>query len=122
MADIDYQKIFDELQNILPADWDRVAFYAEYTEGSYSMKYYVKKDGKYTDCFELANTPKGNIIKTFMSIDKIIGPIRSGMKDKWNVMTLVVDKEGTFKVDFDYSDVEGQTISYHESWEKKYLI
>lgn len=122
MAELDFQKIYDVLQTVLPSEWDSVVFYAEYTEGSYSMKYYVKKNNKYIDCFEIKDIGKGDIIKAFMSIDKIITPVRNAMKKKWNVVTLVISDKGDFKADFDYKDVEGKTISYHDDWEKKYLI
>ena len=66
MKEISYQSIFDILQEILPDDWHKVVFYAEYGESSYSMKYFVDTgDGQYTDCFDLKDTSNQDIIKVF---------------------------------------------------------
>ncbi|MBR4329994.1 MAG: DUF600 family protein, partial [Candidatus Riflebacteria bacterium] len=49
-----YQTIFDKLQNYLPEKWNKLVFFAGYTDGSYSMKYYIEKgDNKYIDCFNI---------------------------------------------------------------------
>ena len=40
----DFQNIFDKLQDGMPTEWDKVVLYVAYFEGSYSMKYYVRKE------------------------------------------------------------------------------
>ena len=124
MKDIPYQEIFNILQEILPNNWHRVAFYAEYGESSYSMKYFVDLgSGQYTDCFNLKDIPKRDIIKAFAVIDSQIMPIRKELskKDTWSVMTLVIDDEGNFKADFEYDDISENFIEYYQRWKKKYL-
>ena len=119
-----FQSIFDSLSKVLPDKWDRVVFRADYTEGSYSMKYYVKTvDGEYVDCYSLPGILRAHIIKIFMDIDKIVSCHRKGLteKDKWSVLTMTISNDGKFKTDFDYSDISDSSISYHDEWEKKYL-
>ena len=124
MNELDYQAIFDVLQDVLPPVWEKVVFYAEYTEGSYSMKYFVNiNGGSFVDCYQLKEFSKAQIIKVFMNIDKMISPIRSQMEKgkRWNVLTLIVDASGKFGTEFDYADISENTISYHEAWKDKYL-
>ena len=124
MNELNYQAIFDVLQDVLPPVWEKVVFYAEYTEGSYSMKYFVNiNGGSFVDCYQLKEFSKAQIIKVFMNIDKMISPIRSQMEKgkRWNVLTLIVDASGKFRTEFDYADISENTISYHEEWKDKYL-
>ena len=124
MIDIPYQSIFNTLQEVLPDDWHKVVFYAQYGENSYSMKYFVDSgDGKYTECFKLKGVSKRDIIKAFATIDSQIMPIRKELriKDTWSVMTLVVDDEGNFKADYEYEDISEDSIGYYQRWKEKYL-
>lgn len=124
MKDIPYQSIFNTLQNVLPDDWHKVVFYAEYGEESYSMKYFVDTgSGLFTDCFKLKGIPKSNIIKVFSMIDSQITPVRKEMskKDLWCVMTLTVDDSGNFKADFEYNDISESSVAYFQEWKKLYL-
>ena len=124
MKDIPYQSIFNTLQEILPDDWHKVVFYAQYGENSYSMKYFVDSgDGVYTDCFKLKGISKRDIIKAFALIDSQIMPIRKKLskKDTWSVMTLIVDDEGNSKADYEYEDISEDSIGYYQRWKEKYL-
>lgn len=118
-----FQNIFDKLQDGMPAAWDKVVLYVAYFEGSYSMKYYVRKGkSEYVDCYNLEGMTNSKLIKLFMALDKIIAPERETLgKKKWSVMTLIVDSEGDFKTDFDYKDISADSLEYEEKWEKKYL-
>lgn len=124
MKDISYQKIFNTLQDILPDDWQKVIFYAEYAESSYSMKYFVTTDqDSNIDCFKLKVISKRDIIKAFATIDSYITPVRKELnqKDKWNVMTLIVDDRGNFKADYEYEDISEKSIEYFQKWKEQYL-
>ncbi len=120
-----FQKVFDIIQPMLPGGWDKMLLYVAYTEGSYSMKFYTN-DGKngYIDCFSNKAFGKAQLIKAFMSIDKIISLERKKMaeKDQWSIFTLAVDKAGSMKADFDYTDISENTIEYERKWKEKYLV
>ena len=118
-----YQTIFDKLQEYLPANWDEVVFYAAYTEGSYSMKYYVKNGTEITSCFNLMNINKAQLVKLFMSIDKELKSERKTLsaKDTWSVMTMIVGADGVMKAHYDYTDISENSISFEKAWEEKYL-
>ena len=124
MKNVSDQSIFIILQEILPDNWHKVVFYAEYGESSYSMKYFVDfGDGQYIDCFRLKGITKQDIIKAFAVIDSQIMPIRKELskKDTWTVMTLVVDENGNFKADYEYKDISEDLVGYYNGWKNRYL-
>ena len=112
-----FQQIFDRIQSFLPDEWKKLAFYAGFTEGSYSMKYYVDngRDG-YVDCFRLNGVKSSDLIKLFMEINKIISPERKKLDadKRWNVLSMFVDSDGKMRTEFDYTDISENTISYEQ--------
>ncbi len=117
-----FQDLFDKLQDGLPKEWNKVVVYIAYTQGSYSMKYYVDAgNGEYIDCFKLLG--KTELVKMFMSIDGMIKPVRSSLaeKDRWNVLTLTIENSGKIKADYDYASIDENRIAYEEQWKEKYL-
>jgi hypothetical protein len=124
MKEVSYQGVFNSLHEVLPDDWCKVVLYCEYGENSYSMKYFVDTGaGEYVDCFNLKDISRKDIIKTFAVIDSQIMPVRKELseKDKWTVMTLVVDDTGNFKVYYEYTDISDDSIEYFRKWKNKYL-
>ena len=125
MNELNFQKIVDILQTVFPNKWVKVIFYAEYTSGSFSMKYYADLgNGTYVDCYSATDKSKAQFIKTFMAIDKEIAPVRKTLdeKQKWSVMTIKIEANGEFKAFFDYTNIEGNILQFHDEWEKKYLV
>lgn len=124
MNDAVFQNILDSLGTVLPSKWEKVIFRADYTDGSYSMKFYVDYgNGDYIDCFKLGTPSKQQILSAFRSINKDIAVERQGLsaKEKWSVMTMAIEQSGKFKADFDYTDISKNIISYQTAWEKRYL-
>lgn len=119
-----YQDIYDIIANTLPDEWKKVVLYMNYSEGSYSIKYYVKnKFNQYKDCYSLEGVSKTGLIKIFIEINKIIAPERNVLseKDKWSVMTLTIEKTGSFNVEYEYGLMESMFES-EAAWERKYLL
>ena len=123
MSEINFQNIFDKLQEVLPLSWDEVVFYAAYTAGSYSMKYYIKTGTEIIDCYNQANVNRMQLIKAFMDIDKELASARKGLAptEVWSIMTMIVDSKGNMKTHFDYADISENVIEYTRAWEQKYL-
>lgn len=119
-----FQEIFSELKKVLPLEWSRIAFFAGYTKGSYTMKYYID-DGKtgYIDCFKLGNVNKSSLVRLFMNIDKIISPNRNSLDEskKWTVLSLFVNSEGKISAKFDYTDISENAIAYEQEWKERWL-
>ena len=124
MNNENFQKVFDELQPVLPKDWKKMILFVGYTTGSYTMKFYTSDvKNVFTDCFSQKGSNKGRLIKLFMGIDKILKAERKTLsdKDKWTVMTMIVDADGNMKTEFDYTDISENAIAYEQSWKEKYL-
>ncbi len=119
-----FQEVFDELQEVLPDKWKKVIFFAAYTSGSYSMKFYCDcGDGQYVDCFGIPEIEKAQLTKLFIRIDKILSAERKELEgaDRWTVFTMNVDAKGLMKTEFDYVDLSENMIAYEQEWKKKYL-
>lgn len=119
-----FQNVFDKIQDYLPVDWEQVIFFAGYTAGSYSMKFYFKSSGgEYIDCFSLSSVTKTMLTRLFIEIDKILTEERNILdeKNRWTVFTMKVNYKGNMKTEFDYSDHSADMISYEKEWKKKYL-
>ena len=124
MSTIDFQKIYELLSTVLPNSWKKVVFRAEYRDGNYTMKYYVKdSDDKYIDCYDIPNTSEDDIVNTYIEIDKLLFPIRQKLEPnkRWNVITCVIDSDGNIKTEYSYDDIEKDYSSFINKWKKQYL-
>ena len=119
-----FQNIFDKISSFLPMSWKNIIYFAGYTEGSYSMKFYVENgDGRFVDCFSMPGVTRAGLIKTFVEIDKLLSKERQalGEEKKWTVFTMRVNSDGHMKTDFEYDDHSEDMVSYEEVWQAKYL-
>lgn len=119
-----FQNVFDKLTPMLPKDWKKLILFVGYTSGSYTMKYYTSDaKGTYTDCFSQSGANKAQLIKLFMSIDKTLQVEREKLdtKNKWTVLTMTVEDDGSMKTEFDYADISEDAITYEQSWKRKYI-
>lgn len=120
-----YNTIFEKVVDFLPEDWKNMVFFAGYTEGSYTMKFYSENgNNEYVDCYKMPGASKVSLIKAFMDIDKVLAPQRKELgKDKaWTVLTMKVDSDGHVKADYDYEDHSENMVSFEKAWEAKYLV
>ncbi|MBE5869862.1 MAG: DUF600 family protein [Lachnospiraceae bacterium] len=119
-----FQNVFDIVFDFLPEGWDRMVFFAGYTEGSYSMKFYSKAEkGEYVDCFNLPGASKAKLVKAFMEIDKVLSKNRKeqGATNAWTIFSMSVDNNGNMKTDFEYDDHSADMVAYEKKWVEKYL-
>ncbi len=122
--EINFQKLYELLDDVLPDIWTKVIFRAEYHEGSYSMKYYVKdQSGKYIDCYKLQDITEDDIVNAYIEIDKLLYPERQKLAadKRWSVLTFSIDFDGKFRTDFSYVDIDADYFKFIEEWKKKYL-
>ena len=57
------------------------------------------------------------------SIDKIISPERKKLneKDRWTVLSMIVNSDGKMKTEFGYTDIGENAISCEQEWKAKNL-
>lgn len=119
-----FQEVFDLLRDFLPQNWTKTILFAGYTKGSYSMKYYCRTgNGTFTDCFILGGVSRADLLKLFVNINKILSKERMSLDDKnrWSILTMIVDDDGKMKTEFDYDDHSEDMLAYEKEWKKKYL-
>ena len=119
-----FQNVFDKMAAFLPAEWSRVVFFAGYTEGSYSMKFFVKtENSSYVDCFSIPELTKGKLVRLFIDLDKVLSANRSvlGKEKAWTIFTMIVEGNGHMRTEFEYDDHSEDMVSYEKVWAEKYL-
>ena len=101
----------------------KTVLFVGYTAGSYSMKFYAKTNSRYIDCFSFAGVSKNDLAKLFKKIDRVLKTERDKLteKNKWTVLTMIVDSTGAMKTFFEYDDHSDDMIAYKKKWKKKYL-
>lgn len=120
-----YQIICDGITSMNLPSWKKIVFLAMYTDDSYEMKFYVRINEEYKDCFSLG-IPIKDVVSMFSKLDKDILLHRNNMKqfesEKWNSMTLSFSRTGEFHVDYDYDNTSVDFIAYIEAWKAKHLL
>ena len=117
-----YQKIFNELSAYLIKGWDKLIVYLEYGEDSYSFSFYERVNDQYIKCFDIPSVQEKDLDKTFKKIYDAVTAERTGSKDEWSNMTMIVDSKGDMHTDFDYTDLSAGNYSYMKEWKKRYLV
>ncbi len=121
--ELDFQGIVDILYDILPKDWEKAVFMAEYTSGSYSMRCYSdNKDGCFQDVSKDSTVSKIQVVKSFKRIHSLLSKQREDMGEKkWYAMTLHFERQGKFKAEFDHKNHEENVLQYIEEWKHRNL-
>ena len=123
MKEMDYNKIAENLIMILPNDWEKVVLYTQINNDAYELFFHVKVDGNFYQCYNLDKVfgiTSDQINATFDELYKLILP---DWKDKyWFVCTFILDKNGEFKVDYEYTNYSESTLKYKKDWKNKYLL
>lgn len=120
-----FQTIFDKVVDFLPDGWKKMIFFAEYTTGSYTMKFYSENGNKeFLDCFSMPGVSKASLIKLFMEIDRDLSAQRKKLTSErtWTVFTMSVDSDGHMKTYYDYDDHSEDMVAFEKHWEAKYLV
>lgn len=123
--DVEFQKVFDKIEGFLPVDWNKLIFYVEYGENSYSMEFYVRKEeGEYIKCFALPGIKRVDLLRVFQEINLLIKQKRDTVvsEKQWSNMTMTVDRTGAFKADYDYTDLLEEAYEHKKLWKEKYLV
>ncbi len=125
-----FELIADKLQDILPQGWNKVVFYAEVTDDSYEMFYYVftSESDKPIQCYDLPDLSDIEENQIDAIFEELYEPLRKERadlvtegKDPWTNYTLVLTDDGHFKVDYDFTSLEDGGYEYRKAWKKKYI-
>ena len=118
------QAIYDAIES-LNLQWDSLIVYAEVQQGSYLTEFYAKAaEGVYVKCFDLAGLQQDKVDEVLDEIGDQVMEVWQGLAapDQWSNMTLSIQKDGTFQLDYDYTNLDEQAYEYHQDWKQKYLL
>ncbi len=125
-----FELIADKLQDILPQGWNKVVFYAEVTDDSYEMFYYVFTSESETpiQCYDLPDLYEIDEEQIDAAFEELYEPLREERanliteeKEPWSNYTMVLTDDGHFKVDYDFTSLEDGGYEYRKVWKKKYI-
>ena len=125
-----FEIIADKLQDILPVGWKKVVFYAEVTDDSYEMFYYVftTEGDKPIQCYDLPELYEIDEDQIDAVFDELYDPLREEQvgliaegKEPWTNYTMVLSDDGSFKVDYDFTSLEDGGYDHRKMWKIKYI-
>lgn len=115
-----HKNVYLLLKDIVPKGFQKIVFYAMYTEGSFEMNFYTYINGQYVDAYHIG-VNKSKILSIYMKIDKLIKEIDFPVQ-RPTFITLEIDSDGRTRSSYDYNDYSGNTIEFIKDWKKKYLV
>lgn len=117
-----FQQIYDELEQFLINDWEKMVVYLEYGEASYSFSFHIKVGGEYIKCFDIPGIDEESIMNAFKNIDCLVSEVRKSERENWTNMTMIISRDGSMHADYDYTDLTSGSYQYKKNWKSKYLI
>lgn len=122
MMDEIYQEIYDILFPILPSEWEQIVVRGVFGKEGNEIKFFIRDNaGKYSDCFSLG-VEREKILQTSKLILSTLERLRqSSEKEYWNVATIVINNDGDFNADFNYSSDVLFDSKYDSAWRAHYL-
>lgn len=125
-----FEMIAEKIQMVLPKNWSKVCLYAEIEEDSYEMFFYcfLQGENKPIQCYNLEekySINEDDIDEIFYQINQILKPewleLKEKEKDVWSNLTFILNDNGEFFGEYDYSDLSNGSYDYKKEWKNKYL-
>jgi uncharacterized protein (TIGR01741 family) len=126
-----YEKIADNLNQSIPEEWDKVYMYGEVNEHMQNafFYYYPSNSDKpvYSlDIPELFEIPENKVNdlrhKLLEIIEELWNEFKNNGQEPWTNFTFVLESNGKFKIDYDYTDLsEASPREQRWIWKYKYL-
>lgn len=126
-----YQTIFDTIQDCIPYDWNKIILYTSHVEDSSTVKIFINNDGNYVESFDYFKQNNSNddmldskILNLAVLMDVNFYRKSVSDKNKWTILTFMVDSNGNMKADYIYKQVNEDNFDiskFEQSWKKRYL-
>ena len=122
-----FAKIAIQMQPILPVSWKKLCLYADVSEDSYEISYYVFIEDRPEpiQCYDLPleyQISEEDIDSVFASLAELLQKSKNENNQTWTVFTFVLSADGTVDVYYDYNDHSDNAFSYKKEWKKTYVI
>ena len=115
--------IYDKIKKIIPEKSEKTIFFAGITNTSKEVYFYTFIDGKYEQCYTLAERyeiDENELSKVFSDVVKIIKDSTLYLNDKYNIATIIVDNEEV-SIKMEYSDMNKSEYKIQKEWKKNYI-
>ena len=115
--------IYDLAKQIIPARSQKTVFFAGLTPTSQEVYFYALIDGRYRQCYALAEAgmlDAGRLTAVFAEIAAVLKDSKAYKADKYNTAAVVIDKTGV-KLIMEYHDLEAGRYQIHKAWKHTYI-
>ena len=96
--------------------------YAQISKDSCEFFFHVKIGVKYINCFDLEKSygiSRKELREKFKELHVLLSP---DQKEKnWYVLTFILNSDGKFSVEYEYTDYSENSLDYQRIWKEKYL-
>ncbi|MEC1748396.1 antitoxin YezG family protein [Bacillus mojavensis] len=128
-----YQKIAEQINEIIPSEWEKVALYAEILDDSSEVYFFftIPQNQEYIyshDIPEHFNVNEDIYDELLYELHDYFEELRNEFKtnneDLWTNLTLHLERSGKFSIDYDYTDVIASDLNGTQrqvAWEYKNL-
>lgn len=121
-----FPEIASQIQKILPVSWKKVCLYADVSEESYELFYYVFVDEQAApiQCYQLPqfyDIFESDIDNIFSSLAKILRTRKVENNETWTVFTFILTANGSVDVYYDYDDHSEDSFIAKRKWKQTYL-
>ena len=113
--------IYQKVRNIIPEKSTKTVFYCGITNTSQETFFYAFIDGEPIQCYTLAEQyelDENELEKVFSEIIDIIKNSKNYNEDKYNVVTIYLDKSG-IKMNAEYYDMDESEYRIKKRWRKE---
>jgi|SRR5690606_37536263 uncharacterized protein (TIGR01741 family) len=126
-----YGKIADTLNDTIPEEWDKIYMYGEIGEGvREAFFYYYPSESnepvyshKIPEIFDISEDEYDKLWYQLLdNLTELWNEFKNNGQETWTNLTFVLDNEGRFKIEYDYTDLsDADDIERQIIWEYKYL-
>lgn len=118
-----YLKITDAIGKIIPSEWSKVVLYAEILDGSREVYFFFQtpENDEYIyshDIPEQFQVSKKIYTELLLDLQELFKQLHNEFKENnpeaWTNLTLNLENDGTFSIDYDYEDVIESDLDEYE--------
>ncbi|ASS70223.1 antitoxin YezG family protein [Bacillus atrophaeus] len=118
-----YQKIAEQINDMIPSEWSKVVLYAEILDGSREVYFFFQtpENDEYIyshDIPEQFQVSKKIYTELLIDLQELFKQLHNEFKENnpeaWTNLTLNLESNGTFSIDYDYEDVIESTLDEYQ--------
>ncbi|MCY7949285.1 antitoxin YezG family protein [Bacillus inaquosorum] len=123
MLEKTYLQITDVIGKIIPADWSKIVLYAEILDDSREVYFFFQtpENDEYIyshDIPEQFQVSKKIYTELLIDLQELFKQLHNEFKENnpeaWTNLTLNLESNGTFSIDYDYEDVIESTLDEYQ--------